>query len=197
MTRSDATTAASEAAQRTVSTGSNANSANDWLGPATVVGGSARSPLVELQDASGRRVAVTPAFTFPYEPTTDDVLLVLGQDDGWFAVGVIQGSRPTQLHFPGDASIHATNGRLTLSSDRAVEVRSPRVTVRAGVLRTIAESMVEKTDRLRRWVRGLLAVRAGTSNRIVDGEDSTRCENSTTLAKDTVKIDGDQLHLGH
>ena len=193
MIRPDATTTA--AAQAATTPAPNAH--GDWLGPATVVGGSARSPLVELQQEPARRVIATPAFTFPYEPAAGDVLLVVGQDSRWFAVGVIAGSRPTRLHFPGDASIHATGGRLTLSSDQAVEVRAPRVTVRAGVLRTIAESMVEKTDRLRRWVRGLLAIRAGSSNRVVDGEDSTRCENSTTLAKDTVKIDGDQLHLGH
>ena len=80
---------------------------------------------------------------------------------------------------------------------RRGEFVRPRVTLRAGVLRTLAHSVVEKADDFRRWVRGLLAIRAGSSRRIVDGEDSTRCQNSTTLAKDTVKIDGDQLHLGH
>jgi len=61
----------------------------------------------------------------------------------------------------------------------------------------MADRVVEKADHLRRWVRGLMALRAGESRRLIDGQDTTRCENSTTLAKDTVKIDGDQLHLGH
>jgi hypothetical protein len=46
-------------------------------------------------------------------------------------------------------------------------------------------------------VQGLLAIRAGSCQRTIDGDDSTRCTNSTTLAKGTVTVDGDRLHLGH
>ena len=170
----------------------------DYLGPAIVQQSTRPGELrVRLQDEREDEVSVTPAFTFPYDPAPGDTLLVLGQGDRHYAVGVIAGSRPASLAFPGDADVRAVGGRLTLASDRAVELSAPRVTIRAGVLRTLAERVVEKTEGLRRWVRGLLAVRAGQSRRVVDGEDSTRCENSTTLAKDTVKIDGDQLHLGH
>jgi hypothetical protein len=99
--------------------------------------------------------------------------------------------------FPGDVTIRALAGKLTLASEQAVELCAPRITLRAGLIRTLANEVIEKANELRRWVRGLLAIRAGQSRRVVDGEDTTRCQNSTTLAKDTVTVDGDQLHLGH
>ena len=168
-----------------------------YLGPAKVVEPRGDRVLVHIDDAAPRDVVATCAFTFPYRPAAGDVLLVLGQPDAHYAVGVLSGARPRSLAFAGDADIHAVRGRLTLSSDDAIELRAPRVTIRAGVLRRIAGTVVEKAADLRRWVRGTLALRAGRSRRLIDGHDETRCENSTTLAKDTVKIDGDQLHLGH
>lgn len=168
-----------------------------YLGPARVVRANGRELIVQLEQDDGRQVTVTPAFTFPYRPAVGDTLLVLGQPRRNFAVGVIAGARPAALVFEGDADVRAVNGSLRLTSDRAIELRAPRVTVRAGLVRTIAERCVEKFDGMRRWVRGLLAVRAGESRRLIDGDDTTRCQNSTTLAKGSVKIDGDHLNLGH
>jgi hypothetical protein len=168
-----------------------------YLGPARVLRTVGNQFEVELGDADATKVLVRPAFTFPYVPTAEDSLLVLGQDGQHFAVGVLSGSGPGTLHFPGDVSIHAVDGKLTLASDEVLRLRAPRVTLRAGILRTIADEVVEKSASFRRWVRGLMATRAGRSRRVIDGDDTTRCENSTTLAKDTVTVDGDQLHLGH
>ncbi|MCB9877489.1 MAG: DUF3540 domain-containing protein [Planctomycetes bacterium] len=168
-----------------------------WLGPATVRDLRGSDLLVQPDDDTRRELLATPAFPFPYQPTIGDRLLVLGQEQRWFAVGVLQGARPATLTFAGDTDLRAVGGRLLLASDEAIELRAPRVTVRTGLLRTLADNVVEKAAQVRRWVRGLMAVRAGASRRVVDGLDSTRCQNSTTLAKDTVTIDGDQLHLGH
>ena len=168
-----------------------------YLGPAKVLAGGTRELRCVLEDDAATEVVVQPAFSFPYEPHEGDTLLVLGQPKAHFAVGVLAASKPQALSFPGDTRVHAMQGHLILSSDQAVELRAPRVSVRTGLLRTIATRVVEKADSMRRWVRGVFALRAGESRRLVDGLDSTRCENSTTLAKDTVKIDGDQLHLGH
>ena len=168
-----------------------------YLGPARVLRTVGNRFEVELDDGDASKVMVRPSFTFPYKPTAEDSLLVLGQDGQHFAVGVLSGSGPSTLHFQGDVSIHAVDGKLTLASNQAVELRAPRVTIRAGILRTIADEVVEKSSAFRRWVRGLMATRAGRSRRVIDGDDTTRCQNSTTLAKDTVTVDGDQLHLGH
>jgi hypothetical protein len=168
-----------------------------YLGPATVVRAGGRTVVVGLANAPGAEVRAQLAFTFPYEPQVGDSLLVMGQDDGFYAVGVLGGSGKASLEFHGDVDVRAFGGTLRLASDETVEIEAPRITLRAGVLRTLAQSISEKADQMHRWVRGLLAVRAGKSRRTIDGEDSTRCQDSVTLAKDTVKIDGDQLHLGH
>ena len=168
-----------------------------YLGPAEVLDAHGAALRVRLEDGTESEVDARVAMTFPYEPTPGDSLLVLGQDEDHFAVGVLHASRPQALTFHGDAELRTIGGRLTLASDHSVELRAPRVTVHAGLLRRIAGRVVEKADELRRWVRGTLSLRAGNSRRTIDGDDTTRCHNSTTLAKDTVKIDGDQLHLGH
>ncbi|MEZ6037390.1 MAG: DUF3540 domain-containing protein [Planctomycetota bacterium] len=168
-----------------------------YLGAATVIAADAHRPRVRLVGAPPLEVVATTAFTFPYQPEVGDTLLVLGEGAEYHAVGVIAGRRPHALVFPGAATVRAVNGKLTLASDQAVELRAPRVTLRTGLLRTIADRVVEKSGELRRWVRGVFALRAGSSRRLVDGLDSTRCENSTTLAKHTVTIDGDHLNLGH
>lgn len=171
--------------------------ATTYLGPATVLAARGRTAMLRLADAARSEVEGTLALTFPYDAAPGDELLVLGQDGRHFVVGVLTASRPAALVFHGDVDVHAVGGRLTLHGDRAVELDAPRVTLRAQVLRTLANTVVEKADQVRRWVRGLLAIRAGSSRRTIDGHDSTRCQNSTTLAKETVTIDGDQLHLGH
>lgn len=168
-----------------------------YLGPATVVRMEGRAVLVRLALTPTAEVHAALAFTFPYEPQVGDSLLVMGQDQRFYALGVLAGAGQTRLEFHGDVDLRAFGGTLRIASDEKVEIEAPRLTLRAGVLRTLAQSIHEKADQLQRWVRGLLAVRAGTSRRTVAGEDSTRCHDSVTLAKDTVKIDGDQLHLGH
>ena len=69
--------------------------------------------------------------------------------------------------------------------------------MRAETLRTFSRSLTETADTAYRWVKGLLTVRAGESQRAVQGEDYSQCQRSVTLAEETVKIDGHQLQLGH
>ena len=172
----------------------------DYLGAGVVVDGSdARTVRVRLADSVDGEavVSVRLALAVPYEPEAGDELLVAGRSGHYFVVGVLSRSLQGQLLFPGDTEIRAVGGTLTLGSDRGVEVEAPRVTVRTGVFRLLAGSVVEKADRMFRWVRGLMVERTGQSERTIDGEDHTRCDSSVTLAKGPVKIDGDQLHLGH
>jgi hypothetical protein len=170
---------------------------DEYLGPARVLAVIQAASRVALDGDVARTVDATHAFSLPFRPQVGDELLVLGRGGQWFAVGVLGGARPAALEFPGDVDVRAVGGTLTLASDRAVAITAPKITLRAGVLRTVARSVVEKAEQVHRWVRGLLALRAGEVRRTVDGLDATRCGDSTTLAKGTVKIDGDQLHLGH
>lgn len=164
-----------------------------YLGPAEVL---ESSPL-RIRREDGREVPARPGFTFPFTPAPGDVLLVVeGERDHW-AIGVISGRAPESLSFPGDVTVRAVGGTLNLKGDRGVEVEAPLISLRGESLRTVVESISEKTDGAYRFVKDLLTVRAGESRRIVMGEDHSRSKRSVTLAEGTVKIDGGQVHLGH
>ena len=66
-----------------------------------------------------------------------------------------------------------------------------------GELKTFARSVTEKVDNAYRWVRQRLSLRAGSVQRVVEGEDMTRAKNSVILAEEVAKIDGGSVQLGH
>lgn len=177
--------------------GASPNADSDTLGPGRVVRVGPRSVTVQLEDGAKQEVSVELALSFPYRPVVDDRLLVVGKEgEQHYAIGVLSGSAPAELSFQGDVSLHAVNGRLSLHGD-AVEIDAPRVTLRAKTLQTFAGSLTETADSAYRWVKGLLTVRAGESFRVVTGEDRSQAEEVVILSKTTVKVDGNNVQLGH
>lgn len=166
-----------------------------YLGPAQVL---ATTGALRVRREDGREVDATAAFTFPYEAASGDLLLVLeGDGEAHFAIGVLAGRAPEALAFQGDVSLRAVGGTLSLRGDEGLEVDAPHLTLRGETLRTFAGALTEKADTALRWVRDQLTVRAGESRRTVHGEDHSRSKRSVTLAQGVVKIDGHQVHLGH
>ena len=166
-----------------------------YLGPGHVQEVAGGELWVRLEDDS--LVQVEPAFTFPYQPQSDDVLLVIGRDDRHYAIGVLAGSGQPSLDFPGDVDVRAVGGTLNLRGDKGVSIDAPRLTLRARLLRTFAESVSERAETTFRWVQDLLTVRAGESRRTVHGEDYSQSKRSVTLAEGVAKIDGRSVQLGH
>ena len=166
-----------------------------FLGPARVVAVAAGRIEAQLGE-SGPTREVRLGMSFPYTPAPGDELLVIEGRDACYAVGVLSATRPQALSFQGDVDVHAVGGTLTLSGEEGVDLEAPRLTLRGETLRTFAGSVSEKADEAYRWVKGLLTVRAGQAQRVVDGEDHSRSERTVILAKGTVKIDGSYLNLG-
>ena len=164
-----------------------------FLGPGEVTH---LDPLRAQPEGSADSVAVDAAFPFPYRPQLGDRLLLTGQGERYFAIGVLSGQGQTALELPGDVELRALGGTLTLEGDEGLELRSREVRLNAGTLRTFADSLCERAESAYRWIQGTLTVRAGESRRVVEGVDSSRCGESKTLAEGTVKIDGHQVHLG-
>lgn len=173
-----------------------------YLGPAEVVSstetGAHRVAPLRARREDGREVEVALALTFPCTPAAGDVLLVCEDHSSrHWAIGVISGRAPESLTFQGDVTLRAVGGTLNLRGDEGLQLESPQLSLRAETLRTFAGSLTEKADTAYRWVRELLTVRAGESRRTVLGEDHSRSKRSVTLAEGTVKIDANQVHLGH
>lgn len=168
--------------------------ARDYLGPAEVAEVSPAEILVRLP--SGSLVPARPAMAFTYEPAAGDVVLVIGNAEGHYVIGVLQGTGRAVLSFPGDIEINAVNGVLDLGGDKGVRIRSSSVEVQAGKLRFLAETVVQKFSSLRQHVSDLLSVRAGQSHTVVDGAQIAQSKSSTILTEEKVTINGKSIHLG-
>lgn len=164
------------------------------LGPATIVEVSARDVRVELE--TGLAVPATLALATPYEPQVGDVVLVIGQADRTYVIGVLHGKGRTVLSFDGDVELRSNDGTLRLSAGRAVEIDAPDVSMTASKVLLVAESFVERVVSLTQRVRDLLSVHAGKRHETVDGSTLTQAKSAAFVTQDDVKINGKTIHLG-
>jgi len=168
-----------------------------YLGPGRVTSVHGAGVQVHLTKSPAHVVTAQMALAHPYEPLPGDELLLIGEPDGYYVIGVLAGHGQTELSFQGDVRIHAAGGKLELCGDTGLKLESAEITLAAGEVKTFARSVTEKVDTAYRWVRERLTVRAGSVQRVVEGEDMTRAKNSVTLAEEVVKIDGGSIQLGH
>src|SRR5262249_8664048 len=111
-------------------------------GPAEVV--EALPHEIEVRLTSGGLARARLALAFPYEPAVGDEVLVIGNAEGHYVIGVLRGSGRTALSFQGDVDLRAEGGVLRLSSDKAVEVAAPEVTMLADKLLQIADAVAQR-----------------------------------------------------
>lgn len=177
-----------------------------YLGAAEVVDAGPGRVRVRLLDAptAGPTGAEAPpvvdatlALAAPFAPAPGDRLLVLARGAEAWAIGVLGAPTRVGLAFPGDVEVRAVGGTLTLRGDRGVEVEGGEVALRARTLRAFAGTLTERVDSAFRWVKDTLRVQAGESRRVVTGEDLTLCATSVTLARETLKLDANQIQIGH
>ncbi|MCW8140440.1 MAG: DUF3540 domain-containing protein [Planctomycetota bacterium] len=177
----------------------NPSAADDgYLGPAEVVEVATGRLRVRLLEADGAPVVdAALALAAPFAPSAGDRLLVLARGQEAWAIGALGAPVRARLDLPGDVDVRAVGGTLTLRGDRGVEVEGDEIALRARLLRTFAGTLTERVDTAFRWVKDQLRVQAGESRRVVQGEDLSHCERSVTLARETLKLDGHQVQIGH
>jgi hypothetical protein len=164
------------------------------LGPAEVL--SVGPGYVEVCLEHGAVARAELALATPYEPAIGDQLLVIGDADRHWVIGVIRGKGRTVLSFDGDVELRSNDGVLRLASGKRVEVESPDVAFHVGTLRTVADSVIEHVSSLTQRVRSLLSVHAGQRREIIDGSTTTQAQSSTLLTEGDVKVNGKAIHLG-
>lgn len=165
-----------------------------YLGPGEVLDARGLEFTVRLRDDLD--VTARLALAFPYAPAVGDLLLIIGQGDEHYIIGVLQGAGTAVLSMQGDVSIRAVDGTLELLGDRGVRVLSPEVEIHTGKFKLLAETITEKATTVYRWVKNLLTMRAGRKRDIVDSTSYSRAYRQTILAEEHVKINGEQVHLG-
>jgi hypothetical protein len=164
-----------------------------YLGPGEVL--ESGSCAVEVRLRHGAVVRAELALPAPYAAEVGDSLLVIGNAEGHYVIGVLSGSGRTELSFRGDVDLRA-GGTLRLSAERGVRIEAPEVEMRAGKLKTFAGAVTQTFTELRQRVIELLSVQAGQTHTVVQGSTFTQSKSATLLTEEKVTINGKAIHLG-
>lgn len=162
-----------------------------YLGPATVTRVEKGRLCVALP---GGPAWATLALACPYHPEPGDTVLVIG-DEEHYVIGVLEGRGRVVLAAEGDLDLRAT-GRIRIRGNRAVEIESARVGLKADKLEMVARISLEKMVSCYRWVKDCIQTRAGRTRMIVDGDCATRAGRIVESAVKDVKVNGRTIHLG-
>src|SRR5262245_60077232 len=111
-------------------------SASHSLGPAEVLRVGAHELEVRLR--RGSIATATLALGYPYDARVGDVVLVIGDAEGHYVIGVIHGTGRTTLEIAGDVDVRAVDGVLRLSGDKGVEIVTPEMSVQTDKLVVVA-----------------------------------------------------------
>jgi hypothetical protein len=163
------------------------------LGPAEVKRVSPHE--LEVRLLQGENVLARLALGYAYEAQPGDQVLVIGNADGFWVIGVVHTTGRAVISFPGDAEVRA-GGVLTLAGDNGVAVTGPQVEVQAGKLRAIASEVVSSFQSLRQRVSELFSMHAGQTHTVVEGSSHTQAKSATILTEGKVAINGKEVHLG-
>ncbi len=143
----------------------------------------------------GATVSARMALAFTYQPLAGDVVLVINQDQLCFIIGILSGRGAMTLQAPGDLTISAPNGRISLSARDAIEVDAGRFAVRVQAIEMLAISLVERVQTAFKTFTDLLHITAGARQTRIDGVsmESTertyhRSEKETVLNGETINI---------
>lgn len=164
-----------------------------YLGPAEVVRVEPGRVQIDLPDDQPWAQL---ALAFPYQPAVGDLLLVVGQEEAWYVIGVLRGAGKTSLTVPGDLEIRAPQGRIEMSAGKGVTIRGPLVRVVANKLELAARSVFERFTEATRWIQGAFQLRAGRVRTRVEESYRLQAGRIVQNAQDDVKIDGEKIHLG-
>jgi hypothetical protein len=164
-----------------------------YLGPATVTRAGA---ALEAKLPSGDMVRPKLALAYPFVPAEGDTLLVIGQDDRYFVLGVLESTGKTELRFRGDVELRAVDGALDLHGSTGVSVSGPSVAIETKKLGVVAEKVTEVFGSVFTRVKALLSVHTGETDTVVRGDWSSRSEHAAITSQETVSINGKEVHLG-
>lgn len=164
------------------------------LGPAEVTRVSPHEVEVRLKNGAVARARM--ALAYAYDPRPGDEVLVIGDADGHYVIGVLHGTGRTALEIPGDVELRAVGGTLRLAGDKGVEVDGPEMAVRVGRLQVIAGAVVERFTSLRQRVVELLSVHAGERHTVIEGTSHEQAKSAAIITEENVTVNGKGIFLG-
>jgi len=165
-----------------------------YLGAASVIRSGPAS--LEVRLPTGEIVHPKLALAFPFVPAPNDDLLIIGEDERYYVIGVISSSGDTQLRFRGNVELRAVDGELELHGERGVELTGPRIDIKTKKLTVLADKATEVFGTVFTRVKELMSVHTGETDAVVHGQWSTRSKRAAITSEEAVSINGKQVHLG-
>lgn len=164
-----------------------------YLGPARIVDAGGDRVRLALNDSA---VQARLALAYPYAPAPGDVVLVIGQGEEYYVIGVLEGRGKTVFAAPADLEFRAPSGSITLAASQGVKLASSQVDVRAERWDVTAAEATETFGESYRRVQGAAQVRAGEMRQQVDGKYTVQADRIREVAEKDVHLDGERINLG-
>lgn len=165
-----------------------------YLGPAKVT--RTGPAALEATLPNGESIRPRLALAYPFVPAAGDTLLVIGEKERYFVIGVIESTGRTELRFQGDVEIRAVDGTVELEGARGVSFAGPQIDIKTKQLSVIADKVTEAFGSVFTRVKALLSVHTGEADTVVHGEWSNRSERAAITSQEVVSVNGKEVHLG-
>jgi hypothetical protein len=165
-----------------------------YLGPARVSGVATRGVTLALPQ--GATVEARLALGYGYAPQVGDVVLAIGQSQGHYVIGVLDGRGQATLSFPADVELRSETGSVRVTAAKGVELDAPQIELRTDKLTILARDVVERVGSLCQTVGELWSMRAKRSETLVAETSRTQARDVTITTERQVAINGKTIHLG-
>ena len=163
-----------------------------FLGPARALAVQDRRVLVALPLAKAWATLALQG----YQPAEGDLLLVIGQEDAFFVIGVIAGRGRTTLHAHGDLELHAPHGRIDLLARDGIALRGGPVQIVAKAFEAVVDTLKQRCKDLFVTVADTFRTHSRRQETEVDETQRTTAGRIVQRAQQDVTIDGEKIHLG-
>jgi hypothetical protein len=172
--------------------------------PASAAAPGVRIGTAVVTECSGERatvafegglVACRLALAFAYQPVPGDVVLIIVQAEAVFVIGVLSGRGATALQAPGDLTISAPHGRITLSAGAGIELEAPQLALRAQSLEMLATTLVQRVQTAFKTFSDLLHIRAGRRQTEIDGISMESTERTYHRSEKETVLNGESINI--
>jgi hypothetical protein len=147
-------------------------------------------------DLLGSAKWATMALPFKYQAMVGDHVLVIGQQNAFYVIGVIEGKGKTTLMANGDLELHAVKGKIDMVASEGVNIRSNSFQVIAKKLDYVADNVLQRFQNLTSRIKDIFELEAGSVNTKVETSYRLKAEKINQKAREDFKLDGKKIHLG-
>ncbi len=158
----------------------------------------ARSDCDYRVDTPNGELRATLAASCLVRPAIGDRVLVAHAGEEAYILSLLAQAQPgvTALTFAADGVIEAPSGKLRITTDRGIEIKTTQLRVVAEAFDTVAGRLYQRAVNFLRRTDELDRVEAKNIDRKAINLMHHHAENAVTTADELIKIDGKQVHVG-